>query len=235
LTVRSVYIWALEDEANHRRLKRMASQTSRDAEISALEVVIEALEPLDQDARSRVLEYSLRRLGMQELPAVEIVAPPAAAAAPVPEAMPVVQHPSAVVDIRTLREQKGPTSANEMAALAAYYLAELAPEAERTDTVASADIERLFKQAGYRLPSRIGMTLPNAAAAGYFDKAPGGWRLNPVGHNLVTQTLPRSGKAPAPRAPRKPVSNAARKPRTKKPPAKPSAKSTRTARTKRSR
>jgi hypothetical protein len=42
-------------------------QTNADAEIRALQAVIEALEPLDDEARSRVLNYTLRRLGMREL------------------------------------------------------------------------------------------------------------------------------------------------------------------------
>jgi hypothetical protein len=188
----------------------------RDSEIHALETVIQALEPLSDDARGRVLEYTLRRLGMRELPAES---PELPGLAPLVDIEPLTQQhlAAAVTDIRTLREQKNPASANEMAALAAYYLSELAPGAERTQTVTSGDIERLFKQANFRLPSRIGMALPNAAAAGYFDKAgSGGWRLNPVGHNLVTQTLPRAGAKPQSRATRsrKPAGATGRKTKT---------------------
>ena len=39
------------------------AQANPDAEIQALQAVINALEPLDDDARSRVLEYTMRRLG----------------------------------------------------------------------------------------------------------------------------------------------------------------------------
>ncbi len=41
-------------------------ETNADAEIEALQVVIDALEPLDDDARSRVVEYTLKRLGDRE-------------------------------------------------------------------------------------------------------------------------------------------------------------------------
>lgn len=186
----------------------MASETERDAEIAALEATITALRPLDDEARARVLEYTLRRLGMHELPATALASTPVASELP---DSPVSRAPAlvGVVDIRTLREQKNPGSANEMAALVAYYLAELAPESERKETVTAADVERLFKQANYRLPSRIAMALPNAAAAGYFDKAgSGGWKLNPVGHNLVTQTLPRPGGRSPGRPKRKPATTA---------------------------
>jgi hypothetical protein len=167
------------------------AENERDAEIRALEVLIDALEPLDDDARARVLEYTLRRLGMREMPAAKPLA-----AEPIADHVEAGPHAGAdrLVDIRTLREEKAPKTANEMAAVVAYYLAEAAPEAERKQTVTTADLERLFKQAGYPLPSRIGNTLANAAAAGYFDNAGRGeYRLNPVGFNLVTQNLPRSG------------------------------------------
>jgi hypothetical protein len=48
------------------------------------------------------------------------------------------------VDIRTLRNQKQPASAQQMACVVAYYLMEHAPKAERTKDVTTADLERLF-------------------------------------------------------------------------------------------
>lgn len=101
------------------------------------------------------------------------------------------------MDIRTLKEQKRPSSANEMAALVAYYLAELAPMAERTSEVTKEHMEKYFKQAGFPLPRSIRILLHNAKNAGYFDSAgEGKFRLNPVGYNLVAHNLPRSGAAP---------------------------------------
>jgi hypothetical protein len=166
------------------------AETPRDAEIQALEVLIAALEPLDDDARARVLEYTLRRLAMRELPVgVPAETPHAKDLATLP---PPIASSGQVVDIRTLRAEKSPGTAIEMAAIVAYYLSEAAPEEQRKETVTTADIERYFKQAQYPLPSRIGNTLTNAAAAGYFDSAArGAYKLNPVGYNLVTQNLPR--------------------------------------------
>src|SRR5713101_148730 len=155
-------------------------QAEGDAEIRALGVLIAALEPLDDDARTRVLEYTLRRLGMRELsarPAREVSAPAAKLRDEAP-----VRKSGGTTDIRALRAEKEPSSAIEMAAVVAYYLAEAAPEDERKDAVTTADIERYFKQAAYPLPGRIDATLNNAAAAGYFDRAGRGkYRLNPVG------------------------------------------------------
>ena len=83
-----------------------------------------------------------------------------------------------------------------MAALVAYYLSELAPEGEQKDEINSSDLEKYFKQAGFKLPRSIYQTLPNAAAAGYFDGTGGGkYRLNPVGYNLVVHGLPRGSES----------------------------------------
>jgi hypothetical protein len=95
-----------------------------------------------------------------------------------------------VQDIRSLKEAKSPKSANEMAALVAYYVSELAPAAERTKQINKADIERYFKTAGFRLPADAGFTLVNAKNAGYLDTAGGGqYTLNPVGYNLVVHRM----------------------------------------------
>jgi hypothetical protein len=172
---------------------------NEDAEIRALQALIEALQPLDDDARSRVLEYTLKRLGMRELSTSSTLAEQPEPSPPTPEP-PIPAH---VTDIRSLTAQKQPSTAVEMAAIVAYYLAEAAPTSERKAAVTTGDIEKYFKQANYRLPTQIKNTLNNAAAAGYFDRPDRGqYRLNPVGFNLVTQTLPRgSGQATPRRAP----------------------------------
>jgi hypothetical protein len=101
-------------------------------------------------------------------------------------------HPAAISDIRTLKETKQPNTVNEMACLVAYYIEYLAPAAERMAQITSADVDKYFKQAGYPLPSAIKQVLQNAKVAGYFDSAGGGgFKLNPVGYNLVAHTLPR--------------------------------------------
>jgi hypothetical protein len=99
------------------------------------------------------------------------------------------------MDIRSLKEEKQPKTATEMACVVGYYLDALAHPSFRKAEIGSADIEKYFKQAGYRLPKRKEQVLVDAKAAGYFDSAGHGkYRLNPVGHNLVVHTLPRSKK-----------------------------------------
>jgi hypothetical protein len=169
-----------------------------DVEIRSIEQVIEALDPLDTDARTRVLEYAFKRLGIDGLgiPSRDRRMTPEQKAPASPEAPPT----GAPTDIRALREEKQPKSANEMAAVVGYYLAEVAPESERKTELGTSDIEKYFKQAQQRLPEAPGKTLPNAMAAGYFDSVGRGlYSLNPVGHNLVAHGLPRTSSSTPPR------------------------------------
>lgn len=127
--------------------------------------------------------------------------------------------PSRQVDIRALKEEKQPSSANEMAALVAFYLSELAPERERKTEVQVDDITKYFKQAGFRLPQQPRVLLANARNAGYFDTADHGkYRLNAVGYNLVAHNLPRakSGETPAPRRKRRKSSSTRGRKKSKK-------------------
>jgi len=83
-----------------------------------------------------------------------------------------------------------------MAALVAYYISEI--QGER-DWINAADLQRYFKQAGFKLPKSLPHALPNATAAGYFDSlGDGRYRLNPVGYNLVVHGLPREQKEQVP-------------------------------------
>jgi hypothetical protein len=87
-----------------------------------------------------------------------------------------------------------------MVAVLAYYLANLAPPHERRDYIVPDDIKKYFPQANFELPTGSpNVTLVNAKNAGYLDGIGAGkYRLNPVGHNLVTHKLPRvEGSAPA--------------------------------------
>lgn len=164
-----------------------------DAEVNAIKSVLDALSPLSPEARSSVLDYVLKRLGIAALSANQ--ASLSAGSAPfVGETFGNLTEgaPSAVVHIEDLKAEKKPRSANEMAALVAYYLGNVAPEDKRKKSVNVKDIETYFKIAKFPLPQQIKMTLPNAKNAGYFDSAgEGEYRLNPVGYNLVAHSMPR--------------------------------------------
>lgn len=136
-----------------------------------------------------------------------------------PTTLPTFQ-PSVPTDIKTLKKEKKPGAATEMAAIIAYYLSEIAPPTDRKNTVNKNDLEKYFKQANFQLPGSMRVVLPNAKQAGYFDfVGEGEYKLNPVGYNLVVHSLPRK-TSPAPRK------QARKKTLPKKPPKKSSRKKT---------
>jgi hypothetical protein len=161
---------------------------AEDRELKAIKTIIELMQPLDELGRSRVLEYVLKRLDMcafqSEVATVqeEATAPPSSVFATRP-----------VKDIRSLTAEKQPRSANEMVALIAYYLSELAPGTEAAQTINVETIRKYFKMAAFPMPRVPKAALTNAAAAGYLENVSRGeYRLNPVGYNLVVHALPRS-------------------------------------------
>jgi len=167
----------------------------KDKELEAIGSIIDLLNPLNEGERSRVLEYVLKRLQMATVHA------PASGPEEQSELASATPSSRPVNDIRSLTAEKQPRSATEMVALVSYYLSELAPPSERSDTVNLETIRRYFKMAGFPLPSVLRNVLPNASAAGYLENVSRGeYRLNPVGYNLVVHGLPRSG-SPGPASP----------------------------------
>lgn len=164
---------------------------TKDKELEAISSIIELLKPLDATERSRVLEYVLRRLDM-----ATVSAPPIGGTIDQLETSGSAPSRFPIKDIRSLTAEKQPRSANEMAAVVAYYLAEQAPESERSETINVEAVRRYFKMAGFPLPRVLKNVLTNAYAAGYFDNVSRGeYRLNPVGYNMVVHGLPRGASA----------------------------------------
>ncbi|MGH9497533.1 MAG: hypothetical protein ACRD3L_00150 [Terriglobales bacterium] len=162
-----------------------------DRELNAIFEIVAALKALTEDEVRSVLEYVLRRFGAMPLPTRS----PSSQAPNVPSAPQNTIGSGAVQDIRSLREEKSPKSANEMAALVAYYVSELAPPSERKPEINKTDVERYFKTAGFKLTAHAGQTLVNAKHAGYLDAGSdsGYYKLNPVGYNLIVHRLAGDG------------------------------------------
>lgn len=99
-----------------------------------------------------------------------------------------------VKDIRSFVQEKKPKNDVQFVALAAYYYRFVAPPADRKDIITTADLQnaaRLAPRAVFKAPST---TLNNAVQQGYMDSAGRGtYRLNAVGENLVSMTLPSAG------------------------------------------
>src|SRR5882672_2832315 len=113
-------------------------------ELNAIRDVLGALTPLTGEARASVITFVFNRLGISGAP------PPESPRSPLPVrgSPPVeVAQDRDLVDIRTLKEEKQPSSAREMAVLVAFYLSELAPAGERKAEISADDIRQYFKQA----------------------------------------------------------------------------------------
>jgi hypothetical protein len=160
-----------------------------DAELRAIQSIMQALEGLDGDALQRVIAYVFNRLSISTPSRLQVPTPPPTSGPLSASGTSDIQRRSHAPSIRDLKEEKKPESSNQMAAIVAYYLSEIAGS---KDAISTADIETYFKQAAFKLPKKIRQTLPNAAAAGYFEPTGNGmYRLNPVGYNLVVHGLPR--------------------------------------------
>ena len=169
------------------------AESNIDEEVEAIKIVTGALSRLKDDARKRVLMYVLEHLGIALKDAQKREPPSSAPAEPPGAGLPPVPLEERIVDIRSLREEKNPTTDMQMAAIVAYYVSRLAPKDERTDCITADDITKYFEQGGHRIPPDANMTLNNAKNAGYLDRVDRGqFRLNPVGHNLVVHGLPKS-------------------------------------------
>lgn len=168
----------------------------------ALDQILNALSPLEDGARRTALTAACMQLGIsfsdvgasteQGRPSKQQTDQRAepSVAAPNPALVPV-QQAVQKIDIRSFKEQKKPTSARQMACLVAFFLQELAPINDRKETINCQDLEKYFKQAGFKLPSKMKQILIDSKSAGYFDSpARGEYKLNAVGYNLVAHGLP---------------------------------------------
>jgi hypothetical protein len=164
-----------------------------DKEVNAIKAVLTALEPLKPEVRSSVLGYVIRRFHVSVESEQDAEGQfGASISAPVRDMEVGGEQQSPPTHIKELKERKKPRSAIEMAALVAYYLANLAPQKDRKDQLTTRDIDTYFKIADFPLPKKTEFTLPNAKGAGYLDAVGRGqYKLNAVGHNLVVHSMPR--------------------------------------------
>lgn len=174
----------------------------------AIDEIVQALEAIEEKSRLTAVRAAADHIGLDlgGWSRAAVTTPPPGTAADPSLGMSNPASSGAPRDIRSLKEQKQPSNSFEMSCLVAYYLESLAPQAERKAEIATADLEKYFRQAEYPLPKKIGQVLIDAKAAGYFDSAARGtYKLNAVGHNLVVHKLPRvAGAAARPRGTAKP-------------------------------
>ena len=185
-------------------------QPGIEKELDAIRTIASVLQPLDAETQRRVLDYVARRFKInlsersQHLAGTPAREGPSVGYSTSPPG--AVEPKLPVMDIRAFREQKQPKTDIQMAAVVAYYLAELAPQEERKVGITAEDLRVYFKQANHPLPKEPKFALWNGKAAGYFNSdGQGNYALNAVGHNLVAHNLPRSdsGNRSAPRTKQK--------------------------------
>lgn len=174
-----------------------ATESDKDLEIQleAIKVINDALKPLTLENRERVLQYVLSHLGINSTLTALVVPQPLINIPPSPIAItPGAGGLQRRPDIRSFTEEKQPRTASEMAAVAAFFLSDLASQDEKLDDVTNADIMKLYKVAGFiKLPKDPKQLLKNAALSGYFDSVSHGkYKLNAVGYNLVVHNLPHT-------------------------------------------
>ncbi len=156
-------------------------------EMNAVRTIISVLDPLENDTRQRVLIFALGQLGIVRIaaPIIQVGEP----AAPSP-------HTELPETIRTLRKKKLPKYATEMAAVVAYFLADVVPMEQRKSSISHDDIRTYFRKADFQLPKSVTDVLIHAAQSGYFDsKGNGQYELTPLGRDLVINKLPKKGKS----------------------------------------
>lgn len=158
---------------------------------TAIDEIIIALEGLDPSARTTAVTAACAHLGIS-IGTGSTSDSPQSNATGQPLTPPVGEYPPPKVsNIKTLKEEKSPRNASEMACLVAYYLQELAQQNERKNAITRKDIDKYFKQAKFKLPKAVRQVLLNAKSSGYFDSVgSGSYKLNAVGYNLVVHTLP---------------------------------------------
>ncbi|MCP3444079.1 hypothetical protein [Bradyrhizobium sp. CCGUVB14] len=170
---------------------------AEDPELKAIRTIIELMQPLDETGRSRVLEYVLKRLDMGTFQSDGLISEMATVAT-----VPYETRTSPIKDIRTLTAEKQPRSANEMVAVIAYYLSEVASPAEASSTINVETIRKYFKMAAFPMPRAPTSALTNAAAAGYLENTSRGeYRLSAtiwlctLSHDLMRHNLQQNSAA----------------------------------------
>ncbi len=94
-------------------------------EIDAIKTILQALEPLEEPVRNNVLEYVLKKVGISNF---SIPTQSQSIFSPFPANSNLSQSddpdtiPSQSIHIKKFKDDKSPKSANEMAAIVAYFL-----------------------------------------------------------------------------------------------------------------
>ncbi len=169
----------------------MEEKISLESEGKAIQDISKILKPLDIASKKNVVEYVFKSLGLnQHLDHSNDTTPEKSS---VSNSIFAQQNEplTKVMDIRSFAIQKKPKTTVQKIALVGFYLSEIAKEDEKAEQFRVNDIEKYFKQAGFKLPANVSVELSRTKDAGYIEKTQKGkYKLNPVGYNLIAYTLP---------------------------------------------
>src|SRR5947207_1613151 len=101
----------------------------------AIDQIISALEALDEGARNTAIAAACAHLNLKNFPEEKGRGGAMHSHIQAEAANAHHTHNGKKVDIRSLKEEKDPDSANQMACIVAYYLQEIAPDTERKGTI----------------------------------------------------------------------------------------------------
>jgi hypothetical protein len=189
-----------------------------EAELKAMKTLVETLEPLKPEVRSRVIDYAFKVLGIEPPQAAPRQSPALLAQPPplTPTLTPTHHdhHPrgGGLTDIQSFKEAKDPKTATQMVAVVAYYLAHIANPPQ--NFITAEDVDTYFRQGRYPMPGSKPQALINTKRAGYLEQIETGkYRLNSVGFNLVEHKMPKgiSGTSNKPRRKNKPAKKSTKK------------------------
>ena len=172
----------------------------------AIQQISKILEPLEEDGKKSVVEYILKRFGvnvsstsskLDDSSARDDVSFKGVTTQQKKSTIEDGQPKSTVTDIRTFADLKKPKRIVEQVALVAFYLLEYANESEKTQEFGPEHIEKYCTQARFLSLStrkKICMALTNTKNAGYIERiGTGKYKLTPVGFKLIKNDLPRDG------------------------------------------
>jgi hypothetical protein len=173
------------------------------SDFMAAEEIKAILHGRDKTEQERILRWVSESIGVT---AGATIASPAGVLPSPATQLPPAFGPARRKDIKSFVAEKAPKNDVQFAAVAAYFYQFEASEAERKDVIVAEDLQTAGRQArGYGFTKPL-VTLNNAVALGYFDRAGRGeFKLNAVGENLVAMTLPSGDSTGgAPRGKRRP-------------------------------
>lgn len=183
-------------------------------EIDAMKAISAAFQALDDEARRRVLAWTVAKFGSPNVPGVATGAPSSTTMLKGGDSPKASQNkaktvagnkggkkaksvismdkslnlsPSGKQSAIEFANQKKPSSAEQKCVVACYYLRDVI----EIDAIAVGGVFTFFKTVGWKIPADLRNTLQKAGSRGWLDTAQGDdIKITSMGDNLVEHDLP---------------------------------------------